>query len=303
MHQSLASGLETITPNDIFFPYDGEKNAKSSIRKYINWMDERGLHWTQVDLTAYRDYLLNDTDLARSTAKKHMERVRARYMDLLNSNIVRVMIQERIPANATPADAYAITEEFLTRLRNNTQYDKRVAIRLPINSSFVDGDFRWLSRDEIATIMRTMPYDTKIGLRDAAIFALIYSFGLREGEACAVTVDNLRQTKNGYAGVLIENGKSMKRRFVLRDELTDYTGVIELWLQRANITKGLVLGGLKPRQLHNRVKAYSEARPHDFRRTYAKHLHEGGRTIEYIAQQLGHVKLETTLIYLGMIGG
>lgn len=303
MTDRISNAISTTSPNDLFFPKDADKNTQSSIRKFVKWMDERGLNWMTADLTMFRDYLLNETDLARASSKKHMERVRARYLDLLNSNQIRSMIQEQIPANATPADAYAITEEFLTRLRNNTQYDKRVAIRLPINSSFVDGDFSWLSREEIARIMRSMPYDTKLGLRDAAMLALIYSFGLREAEACAITVSNLRQTKNGYAGVLVENGKLMKRRFVLRDELTDYTGVIEHWLQYAKITKGEVLGGLKPRQVQNRVALYTEARPHDLRRTYAKHLHEGGRTIEYIAQQLGHVKLETTLIYLGMIGG
>ena len=293
------NNLILVSPNALFMPADADKNMKSSIGRFIAWLDSRQQSWVSADLKDYLDYL-NATDLARSSVKKHMERIRARYKDMQHSNAVRDMIQSRIPANATPADVFAITEEFLTRLRNNTEYDKRLEVKLTTVASFVDSDFTWLTYDDINGLFERIPVN-KFGYRDAIIIALCLSFGLREAEACAVTVEDLKETQNGQSGVLIRQGKGDKRRFVVTDEFADYTGILQGCLDTLGITSGLVLQGLKPRQLQNRVKLYTDAKPHDLRRTYAKLLHVGGRSIEYIGQQLGHVKTETTLGYIGII--
>lgn len=295
----MTNQIKPVSPNVLFMPADADKNMKSSIGRFITWLDSRQQSWINADLKNYLDYL-NTTGLARSSVKKHMERIRARYKEMQHSNAVRDMIQSRIPKDATPADVYAVTEEFLTRLRNNTEYDKRLEVKLTTVASFVDSDFTWLTYEDINALFERIPV-TKIGYRDALIFSLCLSFGLREAEACVITVEDLKETQNGQSGVLVRHGKGDKRRFVVRDEFADYTGILQGCMDTLGITSGLVLQGLKPRQLQNRVKIYTEAKPHDLRRSYAKLLHNGGRSIEYIKQQLGHVKSDTTLIYLGMI--
>lgn len=297
------NALTPQSPNALFYPDTADKNTRSAVKRFITWLDERGQHWAKADLKEYRDYLLADeSGLSRASAKKHLERVRARYQDMLHSNDVRDMIQRQIPAGQDAANAYAITEETLTRIANNSQYDKRTAIRLTTVASYVDSDFHWLSPQEIHGIISGIQRVNKLTYRDAAIIALCYTYGLREAEACAVTVADLKETQLEHPGVLIRSGKGMKRRFVRLDEITDYLVYVYDWMRIKGISKGYVLGGIKPRQLQNRVKLYADITPHDLRRSYAKNLHEGGRSMEYIGQQLGHAKLETTLIYLGLIG-
>lgn len=294
--------LTTPSPNTVFLlPDEADKNLRSSVGKFVRWLDDNALSWVNADLKDYLDYL-NSTKLSKASIKKHMERVRARYKDMQHSNAVRDLIQSQIPSGATPADIYAITEEFLTRLRNNTDYNKRLEVKLTTRTTYTDDHFTWLNREEIAALFANIPSD-KLSTRDAAIFGLCLSYGLREAEACSITVDDLSKRVKGVVGVEVRHGKGDKQRFIQRDELADFTGYVQVWLEIAGITEGLVLQGLKPRQIQNRVKMYTDAKPHDLRRSYAKLLYEGGRSIEYIAQQLGHVKIETTMIYLGMIKG
>jgi len=259
------------------------------------------------DIKDYRAYLLSEgRGLTQATAKKHMERIRARYKALLHHNGVRDVLRDSylaLPPDDPVRLEYSVwefTAESLVRLENNTQYDKDTAIKLTQRTTYTDDHFTWLTRLEIADIFASIPA-SEIGFRDAAIFGLCLSYGLREAEACNVTVEDLNKFVKGKAGVEVRHGKGNKQRFIQFDALTDYTGYIQDWLQFKGIASGVVLQGLKPRQLQNRVKLYTTAKPHDLRRSYAKLLHNGGRSIEYIKQQLGHVKSDTTLIYLGMI--
>lgn len=297
----MTNQLTTVSPNALFLPTEADKNTRSSVGRFIRWLDANGQSWASADLKDYLDYL-NGSPLAQATVKKNMERVRARYKEMQHSNAVRDAIQARIPVDATPADVYAITEEFLTRLRNNTEYDKRLAVKLTKITAVTDDKFTWLSSHDIADILIRFPRN-ELGYRDAAIFGLCLSYGLREAEACNVTVDDLNKYMKGSPGVEVRHGKGNKQRVVLWDGITDYTLLIQDWLVFKGINSGLVLQGLKPRQLQNRVKLYTTAKPHDLRRSYAKLLHDGGRSVEYIGQQLGHVKHETTMIYLGLIRG
>lgn len=305
MTSQLTNPLST---NAIFLPTDADKNVLSSIGMYIKWLDSRQLNWMSADVKDYRAYLLSDErGLSKASAKKHMERIRARYKALLHHNGVRDVLRDFYMQQTPESDIrllyslWEFTAETLVRLENNTQYDEDVAIKLTKQTTYTDDKFMWLSREEVTDLFHRPPA-TKQGTRDSAIFALCLSYGLREAEACSVTVEDMNKFVKGVAGVEVRHGKGDKQRFVQRDALTDYTGYIQAWLEIAGITEGLVLAGLKPRQLQNRVKVYTVAKPHDLRRTYAKLLHAGGRSVEYIGQQLGHVKTDTTLIYLGLIG-
>lgn len=290
----------TPAPNiaSLFYPDDGDKNTRSSIKRYLQWLEATGRNWLQADLKDYRDYLLNSSGLQVDTAKKHMERVRNRYNEMLNHNDLRDLIQSQIHGDATPADRFAITQEFIIRLSNNVN-GKGLLIPQTNKASWVDSDFHWLTHDEMDAIFDRIPRD-KAGYRDAALIALMYGYGLRKFEAIAVTVENLRETQNGAAGVLVEDGKGKKTAFVQRDELTDCQPIIDDWLAFADITSGRVIE-MGVSTVDTRIKRYTEASCHDFRRSYARHLYEGGRSVEYIAQQLRHDKPITSMRYIGMI--
>lgn len=311
----MTNALTPQSPNALFYPPDADKNVRSSILAFLRWLDASGKTWLTADLKEYRDYLLA-SDYKDSTAKKHMERVRGRYKDLLHSNAVRDFIQAQIAPDAPPERIFAVTEEVLKRLENNTQYDKRTEIKLPTDIARVDSDFTWLTTAEIDAIFDSIPRDDLIGYRDAAMLGLLASYGLREMEACAITVADLRETQDNQPGVLVRKGKGNLRAFVRWDELTDYTAFIEDWIFMAKIRDdgkpilksfGLndyntITGDLSIRQLSQRVNRIAHTAPHNFRRSYAKILFNGGRDIAYIRQQLRHAKIDTTLRYLGLLG-
>lgn len=287
------------TPNDLFIPASAEKNTASALRRFVRWLDATGRAWWQVDLVDYRNHLLNETALSDASAKKHLERVRKRYGQLLRSNTIRDAIQAALPAGTTLADRYAATEEVLVRIANNTQYSDDVAITLPTDVARVDSDFTWLSVDDVEALLDAIERD-RLGYRDAAMIALAFMFGLRETELCAVTLECLRETKQGKPGVLIERGKGMKRRFVFLHDAVDFTPVVQDWIDLAALETG-PLFDITPRAFAYRLRHYTSASPHDLRRSYARALYDANAPIEFIRQQLGHVKVETTLLYVGAL--
>lgn len=297
--QEIMTAITTQSPNAPFIPTSAEKNTASALRRFVRWLDATGRAWWQADLVDYRNHLLHETPLSDASAKKHLERVRKRYGQLLRSNTIRDAIQAALPADISLADRYAATEEVLVRIANNTQYSDDVAITLPVDVAHVDSDFTWLSVGDVEAILDSIPRDER-GYRDAAMIALAFSYGLREAELCAVTVEALRETKQGKPGVLVERGKGAKRRFVFRHDAADFTPVVADWLHVAAITSG-PLFDITPRAFAYRLRRYTSATPHDLRRSYARALYDAGAPVEFIRQQLGHVKVETTLLYVGAL--
>jgi site-specific recombinase XerD len=46
---------------------------------------------------------------------------------------------------------------------------------------------------------------------------------------------------------------------------------------------------------------FRAVKPHDLRRTYARNAYENGMDMERIRQNLGHVSLQTTQTYIGVL--
>ena len=94
----------------VLMPDSPNKDIRSRLSFYIDWLSERGLTWYQPDLNAYRDYLLFDrtrTDkrgqrkpatLSAATVQSrpaHLATIRSRYNALLTrSNEARDLLFE-----------------------------------------------------------------------------------------------------------------------------------------------------------------------------------------------------------------
>lgn len=312
----MANALAPASPNAAFLPPSADKDSKSSIRQYVAWLDANGWHWFTADLGQYRDYLLHDTQLAKASAKKHLERIRRRYRFLLNDNSIREYLYAASPGG-TPADKFAFVQEALIRLTNNTQYSERVRIKVTTKMHHADGEFVRLSPVEVNALLSSIPRDSLLGYRDAALISLAYACGLRESELVAVTVDDLLQRLNGQPALRIRHGKGDKQRLMIYGVMEDYVLPVMDWLEVSGITDGFVFRALSPdgnsilgdtltaRAFAYRMKAYTggSVRPHDLRRSYARNLYDAGASIEFIRQQLGHEKVETTMLYVGLLTG
>jgi len=167
-----------------------------------------------------------------------------------------------------------------------------------------------LSENEVESLIRAPDPATSIGLRDRAMFELIYATGLRVTELVSLTLDqvNLRQ------GVLRITGKGGKDRLVPIGEEAQHW--IEQYLMEARpaFLNGAVVDALfvsHRKQALTRqmfwvmVKRYalktgiSPARisPHVLRHSFATHLLNHGADLRALQMLLGHSSLTTTQIY------
>ena len=167
-----------------------------------------------------------------------------------------------------------------------------------------------LSEGEVEALIRAPDVQTPRGLRDRAMFELIYATGLRVSELVGLRTEqiNLRQ------GVLRVTGKGGKERLVPLGEEAQH------WLERyyaqarPAILKGRVSdavfvsnrGEAMTRQMFwtmvkdHGVKAGIEGKrisPHVLRHCFATHLLNHGADLRALQMLLGHSSLSTTQIY------
>ena len=145
-----------------------------------------------------------------------------------------------------------------------------------------------------------------IGLRDAALFTLLYGAGLRISEALGLT----RQQFNGVVETLIIDGKGGKQRMVpvlpvVRDAITEYVSACPYPLKGdAALFRGARGGPLNPGVAQARMRLArgvlglpDTATPHALRHSFATHLLAGGGDLRAIQELLGHASLSTTQRY------
>lgn len=153
-----------------------------------------------------------------------------------------------------------------------------------------------------------MLFDVIDNVRDKAIFLNIYGSGLRLGEIrrlCISDIDSeqmrllIRQSKgkrDRYA-VLSQNGLDALRKYWKQFKPNHPYGYLFLNKDGTNcISERAVQGAFA--KYHKRAKIKNHATVHTLRHSYATHLLEGGTSIFYIRQLLGHSTIWTTTRYL-----
>ena len=302
--------LALHAPVDLFAYTGADKQLRSSVNIFLSWCCASGYTWHNANLSEYRDYALARWGLA--TAKKHMERIRNRYRMLLADNRFRDAVQSLVPVDATPADAYAITREIIERMQNVVN-DKSLTVRLPTQTAQVDSQFRWLTIEQVAEAIESIPGNTLLALRDRAMMALAFTYALRTVDMSTVTIEDMCETVDGAGGVLVPLGKGMKQRFVFYRPETDLLIYVEEWATSAGINSGYVIRSLTPglkvtgrrittETVNARYNAYGfDFEPHDMRRSAARIWYDVTSNIEFVRQQLGHVHTEQSIIYLGLL--
>ena len=167
-----------------------------------------------------------------------------------------------------------------------------------------------LSESQIDALLSAPEVDEPIGLRDRAMFELMYACGLRVSELCNLpsTGLNLRQ------GVLRVMGKGSKERLVPLGEEAQHWLERYLSESRPKIAGKRALASLflehsgEPPSRHKfwmlvkqyAVKAGIDPRrisPHGLRHSFATHLLNHGADLRALQLLLGHSSLSTTQIY------
>jgi integrase/recombinase XerD len=164
---------------------------------------------------------------------------------------------------------------------------------------------------QIEALLRAVPTDGPLGLRDQALLEFLYGTGARISEAVGAAIDDLDLAQGG----VLLHGKGGRSRLV---PIGGYaTEALHAYLVRgrpalAAAGRGTptvflnARGGPLSRQsawtiLRRAAGAAgldpSKISPHTLRHSYATHLLDGGADVRVVQELLGHASVTTTQIY------
>jgi integrase/recombinase XerD len=166
----------------------------------------------------------------------------------------------------------------------------------------------------MATLIEALDRDTTTGLRDRALFELLYSTGLRCAEVTALDLADVDLT-DGV--VFVRKGKGAKQRLVpsgaaaveavkqylifARPLLLAHPHVQALFVIGHSRGKGTRLGkgGIRC-AIERAARAANITRrvtPHTFGHSFATHLLRAGADLRHVQELLGHSRIDATERY------
>lgn len=146
-----------------------------------------------------------------------------------------------------------------------------------------------------------------VGLRDRALFMLLYGAGLRISEALSLNGEDIPALSDGQVKI---TGKGRKQRIVpvlaeVKKGIDAYTEACPLtFMAKEPLFRGVRGTRLNPavaeramRNLRKQLLLPNSATPHALRHSYATHLLASGADLRSIQELLGHASLSTTQAY------
>jgi integrase/recombinase XerC len=159
---------------------------------------------------------------------------------------------------------------------------------------------RFLSVEEMRELVEAPDLTTQLGVRDRALFEVLYGCGLRVSEGVGLNWQDV-DLKRGWIRVL---GKGSKERMIPLGSLA-----IDALKALPDQAPGPVFKNAQGTRLSSRSVARILARhlvriasartlsPHGLRHSYATHLLAAGADLRTIQELLGHARLATTQRY------
>lgn len=160
---------------------------------------------------------------------------------------------------------------------------------------------------EVDEILASIDTTRPLGVRDRALYELVYSCGLRISEVCSLQLSSVHFDE----GLILVHGKGNKERLVPFGE--DASVWLKKWI--FEVRPGIVGSRLVPELFVNsrgcpisrkgvwknfKGIAFScriDAKVHTLRHSFATHLIQGGADLRSVQELLGHSNLATTQIY------
>jgi integrase/recombinase XerD len=172
---------------------------------------------------------------------------------------------------------------------------------------------KFLNREQIEKLIQAPDIAKPNGLRDRAMFELLYATGIRVSELIRIKTSSL----DAGLGLIRVTGKGNKQRIVpvhaeALHVIREYAESARLELLKGRTSEFLFVtarGSAMTRQAFwvsvrlNGKKAgiFHNLSPHVLRHTFATHLLEGGADLRSLQAMLGHSDLSTTEIYTHVV--
>ena len=268
--RGLSERTMTAAGNNLnrFFRYLKENKCKTDVRDV-----------SRDDLTDYLDYLL--TYISPVTRKKYSGSSIRCFWGAVKTMFRSLVFYEKLLVNPAEDVEYSIKEK-----------GKKKEI---------------LSQAEMNRFLDEIKIDTLAGLRDRAMFELMYSSALRIGEVAGLKIGDINfKTRI----LLIRESKFGKDRFVpvskvamrflkkyVGDRIKDKEDKVFYGMQGPYTVESI-------RRRFNRIRDRLNLKctTHSVRHSTATHLLEAGANIRYVQELLGHESIETTVRYTKWIG-
>jgi len=250
----------------------------TDVRAFARYLEGAGRDLRTADHGTIRGWL-------GTLAVDHAPRSRARALASVRALYRHLVSTARVPSN--PA---------------RTVRSPKLPVKLP----------RVLPVDEVFAVLAVAGKEGPLGLRDRAVFELLYGSGLRVSEACGLDVEDL-DLRARTVRVL---GKGRKERLCPMNP--GCVTALRRWIERRGELLATPARGQDPSALFlnhrgGRLTARSVARhldrtvlqlalqrkvsPHALRHSFATHLLAGGADVRCIQELLGHASLSTTQRY------
>lgn len=275
------------------------------------WIDDF-LHYMQIDqgrsdntLTNYRLDLNKLDNFLMSQKIKSPEQVTQHHIQLFLSEL-----KEKGYKASTVQRMLSSLRQFFNHLLREQVIDSNplALIDSPKKTKTLP---TFLTVDEVDALFAAIDISQDWGLRDRALFEVMYATGLRVSELTDLTIDELHLSL-GFIQII---GKGNKERIVpLGDEakywLSRYFEEVRPYFKEKakQATDAVFLtrrGTAFTRQgVWKNLKKYlklanisSDISPHSLRHSFATHILENGADLRMVQELLGHSDISTTQIY------
>lgn len=168
----------------------------------------------------------------------------------------------------------------------------------------------FLFYDEMDSFLSSFDVEDEVGLRNRAMFELMYASGLRVSEVVNLSLHDV----DYHEQMLRVDGKGDKQRIVpfydeVKDLLIAYVQKVRVhWMKQEQHDIIFVNQRGKPlttRGVQYLMQRHADAlhmslhiHPHMFRHSFATHLLDSGADLRVVQELLGHSSLSTTQIYV-----
>jgi len=272
-------------------------------------------------LQRHEDYLRVELRLAPRTVETYMRecRVFGEYLDehkldavgVDATEIIEYLVDRQTAKNGvdqrTVAKIVSSLRSFFTFLTLEQEREDNPArlVEMPKMEQRIPGVLRV---EQVESILSLIDTSTAYGMRDRALFELIYSCGLRISEAVELEIDKLYLDE----GLIRVFGKGSRERLVPVGGEAVYRLGVYMEYGRPALVKGSKRSpkvflnhrgmGLSRKGMWKRFRELTEragidAKVHTLRHSYATHLLEGGADLRAVQELLGHSDINTTQIY------
>lgn len=164
-----------------------------------------------------------------------------------------------------------------------------------------------LSTEQIEVFLAAISLEKPVGVRDRALFELVYSCGLRVSEAVNLSLDDVYLDEQ----MILVHGKGGKERFVpfgkaAHEWITRYLSEARLQLVKSRPERAVFVNYRGQRITRKGIwkrfnelcrEAGIEAKIHTLRHSFATHLLAGGADLRSVQELLGHSDITTTQVY------